>query len=109
MNANYADARAAPARNDNSGRARGRELLTKEPAGIFGRTQNCSTEEEADAKTPRRFMSMNLAKPIETDRALTCTCSAPGRPSPTSPNITSYRVYDDRVGDTYAFRLRFQT
>ncbi|HEY3847645.1 MAG TPA: hypothetical protein VGL95_11075, partial [Acetobacteraceae bacterium] len=49
--------------NDNSGRVRCRELLTKNLRN-FGRTQNY-TEEEADAKMSRRFMSINLAKPIE--------------------------------------------
>ena len=50
--------------NDNSGRVRCRELLTKNLRN-FGRTQNY-TEEEADAKMSRRFMSINLAKPMET-------------------------------------------
>ena len=50
--------------NDNSGRVRCRELLTKNLRN-FGRAQNC-TEEEADAKMSRRFMSINLANPIET-------------------------------------------
>ena len=50
--------------NDNSGRVRCRELLTRNLRN-FGRTQHY-TEEEADAKMSRRFMSINLAKPIET-------------------------------------------
>ena len=50
--------------NDNSGRVRCRELLTKNLRN-FGRTQNY-TEAEADAKMSRRFMSINLAKPMET-------------------------------------------
>ena len=50
--------------NDNSGRVRCRELLTKNLRN-FGRPQNY-TEAEADAKMSRRFMSINLAKPIET-------------------------------------------
>ena len=50
--------------NDNSGRVRCRELLTKNLRN-FGRTQHY-TEEEADAKMSRRFMSINLAKPMET-------------------------------------------
>src|SRR6202000_2132804 len=45
--------------NDNSGRVRCRELLTKNLKN-FGREQHY-TEEEADAKMPRRFMSINLA------------------------------------------------
>src|SRR6185436_1285115 len=50
--------------NDNSGRVRCRELLTKNLRN-FGRPQHC-TEEEAEAKMSRRFMSINLAKPMET-------------------------------------------
>ena len=50
--------------NDNSGRVRCRELLTRNLRN-FGRTQNY-TEEEVDAKMSRRFMSSNLAKPMET-------------------------------------------
>ncbi|HCP49028.1 MAG TPA: hypothetical protein DIT73_02275, partial [Gammaproteobacteria bacterium] len=52
--------------NDNSGRVRCRELLTKNLRN-FGRTQHY-TEQEADAKMSRRFMSINLAKPMETVR-----------------------------------------
>ena len=50
--------------NDNSGRVRCRELLTKNLRN-FGRQQHY-TEAEADAKMSRRFMSINLAKPMET-------------------------------------------
>ena len=50
--------------NDNSGRVRCRELLTKNLRN-FGREQHY-TEEQADAKMSRRFMSINLAKPMET-------------------------------------------
>ena len=52
--------------NDNSGRVRCRELLTKNLRN-FGREQHY-TEEQADAKMSRRFMSINLAKPMETVR-----------------------------------------
>ena len=45
--------------NDNSGRVRCRELLTKNLRN-FGREQHY-TEEEADAKMQRRFVSINLA------------------------------------------------
>jgi hypothetical protein len=45
--------------NDNSGRVRCRELLTRNLRN-FGREQRY-TEEEADAKMSRRFMSINLA------------------------------------------------
>jgi hypothetical protein len=50
--------------NDNSGRVRCRELLTRNRRN-FGRAQHY-TEEEADRKMSRRFMSINLAKPMET-------------------------------------------
>ena len=50
--------------NDNSGRVRCRELLTRNLRN-FGRTQHYS-EAQADAKMSRRFMSINLAKPMET-------------------------------------------
>jgi hypothetical protein len=50
--------------NDNSGRVRCRELLTKNLRN-FGRPQNY-TPEEADRKMSRRFVSINLAKPMET-------------------------------------------
>src|SRR6202041_2296252 len=50
--------------NDNSGRVRCRELLTKNLRN-FGREQHY-TDEEADQKMSRRFMSLNLAKPMET-------------------------------------------
>src|SRR5208282_3046370 len=50
--------------NDNSGRVRCRELLTKNLRN-FGREQH-DTEAEADRKMSRRFVSINLAKPMET-------------------------------------------
>ena len=49
--------------NDNSGRVRCRELLTRNRRN-FGRAQHYT--EEADRKMSRRFMSINLAKPMET-------------------------------------------
>jgi hypothetical protein len=67
--------------NDNSGRVRCRELLTRNLRN-FGRAQHY-TEEEADRKMSRRFMSINLAKPMETVERFP-SCSAPGPPSPTS-------------------------
>src|SRR3954470_2404062 len=63
VNANYANL-VHNDLNDNSGRVRCRELLTRNLRN-FGRQQHY-TEEEADAKMSRRFMSINLAKPIET-------------------------------------------
>src|SRR5256885_3767470 len=63
VNANYANI-VHNDLNDNSGRVRCRELLTQNLRN-FGREQHY-TEEEADAKMSRRFVSINLAKPIET-------------------------------------------
>src|SRR3954454_20920290 len=58
VNANYANL-VHNDLNDNSGCVRCRELLTKNLRN-FGRTQHY-TEEEADAKMSRRFISINLA------------------------------------------------
>ena len=63
VNANYANL-VHNDLNDNSGRVRCRELLTRNLRN-FGRTQHY-TEEEADKKMSRRFVSINLAKPMET-------------------------------------------
>ena len=63
VNANYANL-VHNDLNDNSGRVRCRELLTKNLRN-FGREQHY-TGAEADAKMSRRFMSINLAKPMET-------------------------------------------
>ena len=79
--------------NDNSGRVRCRELLTKNLRN-FGREQHY-TEEQADAKMSRRFMSINLAKPLETVRQNPFVlCAWPSFAD--QPYITNYRVYDDR-------------
>ncbi|MFC0146634.1 CmcJ/NvfI family oxidoreductase [Sphingobium scionense] len=89
--------------NDNSGRGRCRELLTRNLRN-FGRTQHYS-EEEADAKMARRFMSINLAKPMETVEQYPFVLAA--WPSfADQPNITNYRIYDDRVGETQRFTFR---
>jgi hypothetical protein len=89
--------------NDNSGRVRCHELLTKNLRN-FGRTQNY-TEQEADAKMSRRFMSINLAKPIETiEQYPFVLCAWPSFAD--QPYITNYRVYDDRVGETTRFTYR---
>ena len=86
--------------NDNSGRVRCRELLTKNLRN-FGRTQHY-TEEEADAKMSRRFMSINLAKPMETiEQFPFVLCAWPSFAK--QPYITNYRIYDDRVGETTRF------
>ena len=89
--------------NDNSGRVRCRELLTKNLRN-FGREQHC-TEEQADAKMSRRFMSINLAKPMETVRQNPFVlCAWPSFAD--QPYITNYRIYDDRVGETTRFTYR---
>ena len=89
--------------NDNSGRVRCRELLTKNLRN-FGRPQH-HTEAEADAKMSRRFMSINLAKPMETVQQYPFVlCAWPSFAD--QPYITNYRVYDDRVGETTRFTYR---
>ena len=89
--------------NDNSGRVRCRELLTKNLRN-FGREQHY-TEAEADAKMSRRFMSINLAKPMETVRQNPFVlCAWPSFAD--QPYINNYRIYDDRVGETTRFTYR---
>lgn len=89
--------------NDNSGRVRCRELLTKNLRN-FGRTQHYS-EAEADEKMSRRFMSINLAKPMETvEQYPFVLCAWPSFAD--QPYINNYRVYDDRVGETTRFTNR---
>ncbi len=89
--------------NDNSGRVRCRELLTRNLRN-FGRPQHY-TEEEADAKMSRRFMSINLAKPMETVGQFPFVlCAWPSFAD--QPYITNYRIYDDRVGETTRFTYR---
>ena len=89
--------------NDNSGRVRCRELLTKNLRN-FGREQHY-TEAEADAKMARRFMSINLAKPMETVRQNPFVlCAWPSFAD--QPYINNYRIYDDRVGETTRFTYR---
>jgi hypothetical protein len=89
--------------NDNSGRVRCRELLTKNLRN-FGREQ-IYTEAEADAKMSRRFMSINLAKPMETvEQFPFVLCAWPSFAD--QPYINNYRIYDDRVGETTRFTNR---
>jgi hypothetical protein len=89
--------------NDNSGRVRCRELLTKNLRN-FGREQHY-TAEQAEAKMSRRFMSINLAKPMETVRQNPFVlCAWPSFAD--QPYITNYRIYDDRVGETTRFTYR---
>lgn len=89
--------------NDNSGRVRCRELLTRNLRN-FGREQNY-TEAEADAKMSRRFLSINLAKPMETvEQNPFVLCAWPSFAD--QPYINNYRIYDDRVGETTRFTYR---
>ena len=89
--------------NDNSGRVRCRELLTHNLRN-FGRPQHY-TEAAANAKMSRRFMSINLAKPMETVQQYPFVlCAWPSFAD--QPYITNYRVYDDRVGETTRFTYR---
>jgi hypothetical protein len=102
VNANYANI-VHNDLNDNSGRVRCRELLTKNLRN-FGRKVHY-TEEEADAKMARRFMSINLAKPMETvGQYPFVLCAWPSFAD--QPYITNYRIYDDRVGETTLFTYR---
>ena len=89
--------------NDNSGRVRCRELLTKNLRN-FGRKQHY-TEAEAEQKMSRRFLSITLAKPMETVRQNPFVlCAWPSFAD--QPYITAYRIYDDRVGETTRFTYR---
>ncbi len=89
--------------NDNSGRLRCRELLTQNLRN-FGRTQHY-TVAEAEAKMSRRFMSINLAKPMETVQQFPFVlCAWPSFAD--QPYINNYRIYDDRVGETTRFTYR---
>jgi hypothetical protein len=89
--------------NDNSGRVRCRELLVRNLRN-FGREQNY-TEAEAEEKMSRRFMSINLAKPMETvEQNPFVLCAWPSLAD--QPYINNYRVYDDRVGETTRFTYR---
>ena len=89
--------------NDNSGRVRCRELLT-ENLRNFGRQQQY-TGSQADAKMSRRFMSLNLAKPMETVHQYPFVlCAWPSFAD--QSYITDYRIYDDRVGETTRFTYR---
>ncbi|MEM7019997.1 MAG: CmcJ/NvfI family oxidoreductase, partial [Pseudomonadota bacterium] len=102
VNANYANL-VHNDLNDNSGRVRCRELLIKNLRN-FGREQHY-TPEEADAKMSRRFMSINLAKPMETvEQNPFVLCAWPSFAD--QPYINNYRIYDDRVGETTRFTYR---
>ena len=99
VNENYSN-RVHNDLNDNSGRVRCRELLTHNLRN-FGREQHY-TAAEADAKMSRRFMSINLAKPMETvGQYPFVLCAWPSFAD--QPYINNYRIYDDRVGETTRF------
>ena len=102
VNANYANL-VHNDLNDNSGRMRCRELLTKNLRN-FGREQHY-TDAQADAKMAKRFMSINLAKPMQTvQQNPFVLCAWPSFAD--QPYINNYRVYDDRVGETTRFTHR---
>ena len=102
VNANYANL-VHNDLNDNSGRVRCRELLLKNLRN-FGRTVNY-TEAEVDELMSRRFMSINLAKPMVTvQQNPFVLCAWPSFAD--QPYINNYRVYDDRVGETTRFTYR---
>jgi len=102
VNANYANI-VHNDLNDNSGRVRCRELLVKNLRN-FGREVDY-TETEADAKMAKRFISINLAKPMETvQQNPFVLCAWPSFAD--QPYINNYRIYDDRVGETTQFTYR---
>lgn len=102
VNANYANL-VHNDLNDNSGRVRCRELLTKNLRN-FGRQVNY-TPAEVEEKLSRRFMSINLAKPMTTvEQNPFVLCAWPSFAD--QPYITNYRIYDDRVGETTRFTYR---
>ena len=102
VNANYANL-VHNDLNDNSGRVRCRELLLKNLRN-FGRTVSY-TEAEVDELMSRRFMSINLAKPMVTvQQNPFVLCAWPSFAD--QPYINNYRVYDDRVGETTRFTYR---
>ncbi len=102
VNANYANL-VHNDLNDNSGRVRCWELLTKNLRN-FGREVNY-TEDEAREKMSRRFMSINLAKPMHTVKQNPFVlCAWPSFAD--QPYINNYRIYDDRVGETTRFTYR---
>ena len=102
VNANYANI-VHNDLNDNSGRVRCRELLLRNLRN-FGREVSYS-ESEADAKMASRFMSINLAKPMETvQQNPFVLCAWPSFAD--QEYINNYRIYDDRVGETTQFTYR---
>ena len=102
VNANYANL-VHNDLNDNSGRVRCRELLTQNLRN-FGREVNY-TKAKADEKMSRRFMSINLAKPMETvEQNPFVLCAWPSFAD--QPYINNYRIYDDRVGETTRYTYR---
>ena len=76
--------------NDNSGRVRLRELLLRNLRN-FGREQHFTEAEVGGKNVP----PLHVHQPGEAhgDRASSGrSCSAPGRPSPTKPYVTNYRM-----------------
>lgn len=91
--------------NDNSGRVRCKELLTKNLLNFGRQISPPLTEAQAEEKMSRRFMSINLAKPQEPiEQNPFVLCAWPSFAD--QPYITNYRIYDDRVGETTRFTRR---
>ncbi len=89
--------------NDNSGRVRCRELLTKNLRN-FGREQHY-TPEEADERC--RGGSCRSISPSRWRRSSSFpSCSSAWPSFADQPYITNYRIYDDRVGETTRFTYR---
>ena len=105
VNARYVNLVHQRPERQTGGRVRCRELLT-ENLPNFGRPQNY-TEEEANRKMSRRFVSINLAKtPMETvEQFPFVLCAWPSFADP-SRAVNNYRIYDDRVGETTRFTYR---
>jgi hypothetical protein len=103
VNANYANL-VHNDLNDNSGRVRCRELLTKNLRN-FGCQQHY-TEEEADAED---VAAVHVDQPRQADRdgrAVPLCALRLAFPFADQPYITNYRIYDDRVGETTRFTYR---
>lgn len=91
---------------DNSGPGRARELLTQNLRNWHPRAQErlCS-EKQADEILSRRFMEVNLWRPVEVvQQNPLALCAWPSFAD--QPYVTNYRIYDDRVGETQAFTHR---
>lgn len=88
---------------DNSGPNRAFELLTANVRSW--NPKPVMTGEEADALLSRRFIQLNMWRPLETiEQNPLCLCAWPSFAD--QPYSTTYRVYDDRVGEIQSFTRR---